>query len=478
MREGFNFFWQLLLAFLISNVIVGVGIYISGRLTFRDLEDQLQQHPPAWATLWIERLGDYYADQDGWAGIEQMLASYPAGEAWAPWDEDWTLPVMLADAQGRILAAPEMERVGQTLSRREAQVALPITVEDEPVGYVVALFWVPPPDDRTPDAGQPASPPDQLSRLVLGARRPEFFRLALQRLLIAEGVVLVLALGVGVLLSRRISRPLVDFTAATGAIARGDLSVRVPEAYPGELGALGASLNTMASALEHADELRRRMTADVAHELRTPLSVIRGKLEGVLDGVYPATETHLAPILEETELLTHLVEDLRLLALAEAGQLPLELRLLDIRALLRDAQVNFAPQAEENGITLALDLPGDLPKVAADWRRIAQVVRNLLTNALRHTSSGGTVTLSVEAEAASVVVRVQDTGEGIAPEHQPYVFERFWRAEKARSRTGGGSGLGLAIAKQMVDLHGGEIGVESAVGEGAIFWFTLPLVQP
>jgi signal transduction histidine kinase len=235
--------------------------------------------------------------------------------------------------------------------------------------------------------------------------------------------------------------------------------------------------------LARADELRRNMTADVAHELRTPLSVIRGKLEGVLDGVYPATPEHLEPILEESKLLAHLVEDLRLLALAEAGQLTLEKRAVDVGDLLRDAQVNFGPQADDRRITLALDLPSELPSVEADRRRISQVVSNLLTNALRHTPQGECVTLSAAlspslpgGDKGGVTISVSDTGTGIPTEELPYIFERFWRGEKSRSRAGGGSGLGLAIAKQLVELHGGSIAVESTPGAGSTFRFTLPRI--
>jgi two-component system OmpR family sensor kinase/two-component system sensor histidine kinase BaeS len=258
-------------------------------------------------------------------------------------------------------------------------------------------------------------------------------------------------------------------------VAKGDLGVRVPGRYPGELGELAASFNQMTEELARADNLRRNMTADVAHELRTPLSVIQGKIEGVLDGVYPAAPEHLEPILEETKLLAHLVEDLRLLALAEAGQLSLNRESVDVADLLRDSQVNFGPQASDRGITLALDLPSELPLAEADRRRVAQVVGNLLTNALRHTSQGGCVTLSAAAVEDAVEVSVSDTGTGISVEDLPYIFERFWRGEKSRSRAGGGSGLGLAIAKQLVEVHGGSITVESVPGDGSVFRFTLPL---
>jgi two-component system sensor histidine kinase BaeS len=196
----------------------------------------------------------------------------------------------------------------------------------------------------------------------------------------------------------------------------------------------------------------------------------------VLDDVYPATPEHLEPILEETKLLAHLVEDLRLLALAEAGQLALEKRMVDVGDLLRDAQVNFGPQADDRGVTLALDLPAELPPVEADRRRISQVVSNLLTNALRHTPQGGRVMLSAAATEDAVEVVVSDTGTGIPAEDLSYIFERFWRGDKSRSRAGGGSGLGLAIAKQLVEMHGGTITAESTPGAGSTFRFTLPRV--
>jgi two-component system OmpR family sensor kinase/two-component system sensor histidine kinase BaeS len=302
----------------------------------------------------------------------------------------------------------------------------------------------------------------------------EVLRRALRRLVLTEGVVVLLGLVVGAILSRRITRPVTKVAEAAGRIAAGDLSTRVPEDASGELGDLARSFNQMAAALERADQLRRNMTADVAHDLRTPLSVIRGKLEGIVDGIYPATEDHIRPVLEETEVLTQLVEDLRLLALAEARQLTLDRRPMDVAGLLRDAQVNFTPLAQDRGITLVLDLPEALPRVVADRRRIAQVLGNLIVNALRYTPSGGTVTLSARADDGAVTVAVRDTGIGMPPEELPYVFERFWRGEKSRSRDSGGSGLGLAIARELVVLHDGEISVESAPGRGTTFRFTLP----
>jgi two-component system OmpR family sensor kinase/two-component system sensor histidine kinase BaeS len=264
-------------------------------------------------------------------------------------------------------------------------------------------------------------------------------------------------------------------TSAAEGIARGDLSQRVPISGNDEVAELSDTFNRMAAELERAELVRRNMTADIAHELRTPLTVIRGRLEGVLDGIYPATTSHLQPILEQTELLTYLVEDLRTLAQAEAGQLDLDRQAVDVGELLQEAVLAFENQSAERRIRLSLEVPDGLPRVSADGRRLAQVLGNLLTNALRHTPEGGQVTISAAAARGAVRLAVTDTGTGIPADELPHVFDRFWRGDKSRSRAGGGVGLGLAIARQFIELHGGTIGAESTPGQGASFWFTLPV---
>jgi len=442
-----RFFWQLAIAFTLITVLVAGGMFLAGRIALRKLADA-----PVPANLWADRLAGYYEQRGGWEGVDGMIAGYPCDPQWGPWYQDWQMDYVLATADGTIVQASDSERIGQALSHLEQTYATSIVVDGQRVGLVFV------------------SPFERLRsgpRAAIGG--------ALRGFLLAGLFIGGTSLIVGLILSRGMSRPLVSLTDATRTVAEGDLSVRVSTHYPGEAGELASAFNQMAEELARADDLRRNLTADVAHELRTPLSVIRGKLEGVLDGVYPAEPEHLRPVLEETRLLTHLVEDLRLLALAEAGQLTLEKRPMDVGDLLRDAHVNFSPQAADRGVTLALDLSPDLPGVVADWRRIAQVLGNLLTNALRHTPQGGCVTMSAaSSDEDAVIVTVADTGAGVPPEDLSYVFERFWRGNKSRSRASGGSGLGLAIAKQLVEMHGGTISVESAPGEGATFWFTLP----
>ena len=282
----------------------------------------------------------------------------------------------------------------------------------------------------------------------------------------------LLASGMGMLIFRRFGAPLVDMLTAVDAVAAGDLTVRVRETPRGEVGRLTRSFNRMVAELERAEQQRRNLTADVAHELRTPLHIIQGNLEGVLDGVYQPTSEHIGATLDETRLLARLVSDLQTLSLAEAGQLPLHPITLSAADLLADVLTSFAGQAAAAGVELRLDLPAGRGRLdlTGDPDRLDQVFSNLLANALRHTPPGGQVTLRAEPLEAGVRLQVIDTGSGIPPEDLPYVFDRFWRGDRARTRQSStGSGLGLAIVRQLVRSHGGDVRVESEINRGSIF---------
>jgi signal transduction histidine kinase len=268
-----------------------------------------------------------------------------------------------------------------------------------------------------------------------------------------------------------------ELTQATQAIAAGDLSQRVNIRAGDEMGDLAAAFNQMAAELERAESLRRQMTADIAHELRTPLSVIQGNVEALQDGVFPLTIEALEPIQTKTALLSRLVQDLHNLALAEAGQLPLDRQPTELAKLIERIAAAFQPAAEAKSISLELEVRADLSPADVDPQRVEQVLVNLLSNALRHTPAGGAISIELASSGARQLgVRVTDSGPGIPAEALSKVFERFYRVEqgRARSESGQGSGLGLAVARSIVEAHGGSIGVENVPGRGASFWLVLP----
>ncbi len=292
-------------------------------------------------------------------------------------------------------------------------------------------------------------------------------------------IALIAALVVGFFVFRSITRPIDRLTRAAHQLAQGDLSARVVDDHASRLGSdeiseLGAAFNTMAGNLQQSEQVRRDMTADIAHELRTPLAVMRGNLEAMLDGVYPFDAEHLNPVLNQVNLLTRLVEDLRTLALAEAGQLPLEKRTIDLGVLIRRTITSFEAQAATQQVALRAEIAPDLPVINLDPDRMQQTIGILISNALRYTPPQGAITVAARSDRASVTIEVADTGSGIAPEDVPHVFDRFYRADKSRARESGGSGLGLAIAKSIVEAHGGSIQVTSSSGKETRLAIDLP----
>jgi two-component system OmpR family sensor kinase/two-component system sensor histidine kinase BaeS len=304
--------------------------------------------------------------------------------------------------------------------------------------------------------------------------------------LIACGLPLLIGLSVilvGGLSFRRIGRPVANLMDAADRVAEGDLSVRVDENLPGEFGRLNQRFNRMTAELERSDRQRKSLTADIAHELRTPLHIIQGNLEGVLDGVYQPTPEHMGATLEETRLLARLVSDLQTLSLAETGQLPLYPVELQAADLLEDVAASFSGTASTSGVTISVEVSQEDLSLRGDPDRLDQVLSNLVANALRFTPAGGTIFLKAARFTEGISLpegirfQVQDNGRGIPPEDLPFLFDRFWKGERARTRhEGTGSGLGLAIARQLVLAHGGEIRVESTLGQGTTFIVDLPTV--
>ena len=279
------------------------------------------------------------------------------------------------------------------------------------------------------------------------------------------------------MISSSILKPVEELTAAARKMQNGDLSARVNIAAQDEIGILGNSFNAMADSLAQQEQLRKNMVSDVAHELRTPLANILGYLEAAHDGLIDPDMDLVNNLNEEATLLNRLIDDLQELAQVEAGRLRFDISTVHLDQVIQTAMENFMPACQKMGVTLSSDIPADLPAVHADGQRVAQVLRNLIGNALDYTPLGGTISIQAGKTGEFVRVAVADSGTGIEAEHLPVIFERFYRADPSRTRTGAGhrSGLGLAIVKQLVQAQGGQVGVESKPGSGSTFYFTLPI---
>jgi signal transduction histidine kinase len=296
-------------------------------------------------------------------------------------------------------------------------------------------------------------------------------------LLLGGALAIIIALVLVFLLSRRITSPIDALSRTAKQLGQGDLSQRVQVQGDGEVAALAEAFNTMATDLENNEQLRRNLIADVAHELRTPLSNIRGYLEAIRDNVMKPDAAAIDSLNEEATLLSRLVNELQELSLAEAGELKLVYQAEDIGKLLQQAIAPFQTELEAKRISLSLELSDDLPLVSVDWHRVSQVLHNLLENAVNHTGRGGLITVAAVKQGDWVEIGVSDTGQGIPAQDLPNIFERFYRVDRSRARATGGSGLGLTIARRLVEAHGGKITVESELGRGSRFAFTLPIVE-
>lgn len=415
----------------------------------------------------VERLTEYYQDRGDWAGVGQILdraaaLSGPAlgmrrpppdgGPGQAP------LQFVLANAGGRVVYDGVQHRPGRRLNREEQAAAQEITVDDEVVGQLVVSLPV-----RSD---------------ILGPLE-EIFVARLRRWLVVGGLLAGgLGLLLGLALSRSLTAPLQRMATAARAIAKRDFSRRVEVEGSEELSEVAQAFNEMAVALEASEKQRQNMVADVAHELRSPLTVLQGNLRAILDDVYPLDKAEVSRLYDETRLLSRLVDDLRELALADAGQLGLSLQPVEVAQIARSTADSFAPAAEAQEVELWVEMEDGLPAVQADADRLAQILRNLLINALHHTPAGGLVRIHASRQDGFVEVVVSDTGVGIPPEDQARVFDRFWRADRARTRDERwtrGTGLGLSIAQSLVEAHGGRIWIESELGVGSTLRFTLPV---
>jgi signal transduction histidine kinase len=443
-------FTKFLLAF-VAVVLLAVGIVavLANRAAQREVTGLMAGGHSDQARLAAELAG-YYRGHGGWDGVQSVLrAPQPMRQMMGP-------RLVLADASGRVVADSGTGLIGSSLPASDLAAGQPVLVDGQQVGSLLAY---------SPRGQHMAADNTVLERVDR----------AMWLAALGGGAAAVL---VGALMAYSLLRPVRALTAASGALARGKLSERVNEGGSDEIGDLARAFNAMAAALQQAERQRQDMTADIAHELRNPIAVLQGSLEAVVDGVLPPTSENLQPLVAQTQLLARLVDDLRTLALADAGRLSLERSPTDPAELARAALAHMRPQAEAKGIDLQAELAAGLPRVALDPQRIAQVLGNLLSNAVRHTPPGGRIRLRLQVQAGrGLVFSVADSGPGISPEALPHIFERFYRVDSARSRAEGGTGLGLSIARQLVRAHGGEIWAANQPGQGAEISFSLPLAS-
>lgn len=459
-----NRLWvRLSLAFAVIIVITFGTISFTARRFFNDsnlrsLALSYFDRPAGLANL----LEEHYASHGSWQGVSTLLEGADSALFFTAARRRI---LILTDPEGQVLYATAGAERPDHLETTQLQQPLPIRVEGQPVGFLDLVH-----QERPPGPLFSFSAPDDIPA-GLAERTSAFL---LQLLLLGA----ILAIVFGVLVNRWLSAPLTRLVDGTQAIARRDLSFRVAEQGSAEMREVSNSFNRMAAALEDAETLRRNMLNDIAHELRTPLTVLEGNLRAILDGVYPLEKTEITRLYDQTRHLHRLVDDLRLLAQAEARQLPLQRSTIDLGLLLEEAAELFSALAGEKRISLQTNLPPSSFFAAVDRMRFAQALQNLLANALQHTPVGGAVSLSLQTEEETAAIAIADNGEGIAAEDIPHVFDRFYRVDKNRARDTGGVGLGLAIAQALVKAHDGEIEVASAgAGQGSTFTIRLPLAQ-
>ncbi len=476
-----------LLVIAAGALIISISTALSTRSAFNLYTTRSGQ---AWALQLAPQLADYYTQADSWQGVDAFLQSsagdlFPqagmgtmmgqgrgpgAGRQNAGAGNGMMATMgqrlILVDAQDIVLSDTLNELNGQQIPPSQLTLGAPIMVDNRQVGTIMVT------PNATAGSGTLASQfLTSVNQAIAGS-------------VVAAGI---LALVLGAVLSIQITAPLRQLKKAASAIAHGDLKQRVNITSHDELGELGQTFNHMAESLANAETQRQHLVADVAHELRTPLAAIQGTLEGMQDGILPLDEEQIAALHTEATLLNRLVGDLRLLSLAEAGQLKLERQAVEPGDFIQQVAERLKSQANPKTVRLETEIQAGLPPVWIDSDRITQVLNNLIGNALRYTPEGGTITVQVACppgDGSLLRVSVIDTGAGIDPENVPYVFDRFYRADKSRTRSSGGSGLGLAIVKQLVEAHGGSVQAESPIfygedhqGFGTKISFTLPILK-
>lgn len=456
---------KLIMAFVLTSVLgIGISAFFIQQFVVREFDDYVINQR---RTTFVDEARTYYSTYRSWAGVERWLAPMnndnspkgksPADDLHGPNDFAGKRDAMrwffvVVDADGRVVVPFQNYRLGQLVPPYERDQGKPVVVDAQTVGYVL-----------TPQRGGFRNPAEE-----------DYLARTSRALGLAAIVVMTIAVLVGIILTRLMIRPLRELTAAIQQVAGGKLQQQVPVRSRDEIGILAMQFNRMSADLARANQLRQQMTADIAHDLRTPLTVISGYLESLRDKVLKPTPERFATLYAETQILLHLVDDLHTLSLADAGELTLNRQFIIPRDLLDHVAATYQHSAEQHNVSLVVQAHEDASPINVDVEQMTRVLSNLISNALRYTPPQGQITLSSRTTETATQIIVADTGSGIDPAHLPNIFERFYRVDSSRHQETGGSGLGLAIIKSIVELHAGTITVESVPERGTTFIITLP----
>jgi signal transduction histidine kinase len=456
--------FRLILAFILVIVVtIGGASFFFARSVWGELQRYEESNNQVFNARAEYIVSAYYRTYRDWNGIQPIVEQLgDLGEK----------RVIITDASGTVVADSQRSLLGRVYTSTEP--GIPLYLVSININPSLSPLLTPIPDlsqlspNRTLYGTLYISEGSSLLALYLSS--------AINRFLLWGGLIAIaIALVLTSFLSRRILSPIRALTGSAKRLAKGDFSQRVHIDSRGEVGELAQTFNSMASDLDRAEKLRRNIVADVAHELRTPLTNVAGYLEAIRDDVIQPDKSTIASLSEEVDLLSRLVDDLQELALSDAGELKLARQTENIIQLIDQSVKAVQARVIDKGIEVSVDAPGEFPPVNIDYHRISQVLRNLISNAIKHTAQGGQICISARLQDKWVKISVADNGEGIPAEELPNMFERFYRVDKSRARNGGGSGLGLTIAKRLVEAHGGTIEVQSELGKGSCFSFTIPV---